>query len=782
MIAKVLVDIPAKAVDKCYDYLIPETLADALEVGMRVIVPFGPRKLMGYCLDIVNESSVDQELKSIDTLMDLESYLTLELIQLAKTLREESAMVLIKIIETMLPSALRTSVQLQLQVHDYEALSDELKPFFEKSESIRLSKDLQEKVGLIRKEIKSGNLTQRIQVLSKGKPRSVRIVRLLSREGTPKTAKQQQVLAILGAQATQNMTLASLCQQASVTSGVVEGLSKQGFVSIEVSEKYRSLFSLEAPQAKAVTLNAEQQAAYLRIMEKIDTPQTFLLHGVTSSGKTEIYLKVIEEVVRTGKEVIFLVPEIALTPMMVSRFKGHFSEQVAILHSGLSAGEKFDEWRKIIRQEVKIVIGARSACFAPFTNLGLVVVDECHESSYKQEEMPKYYAIDILQRRAMTYGIPLILGSATPNIETYARVRRGHYELLELKKRALSAVMPSIEVVDMKAEFRQGNSGLFSRSLQEHIKATLAKKEQIILLMNRRGFSTFVICRQCGYVFGCPDCDISLVYHEADHTLKCHYCNHKEPIPKTCPKCHSEELRYFGSGTQKIENELATQFPEAKVVRMDFDTTRTKNAHEILLNEFAEHGDILLGTQMIAKGLDFPKVTLVGIIQADGSLYHPDFRAPENTFQLITQVSGRAGRRDTPGHVVIQSFNPDHYAIRFSVQNDYLGFYEYEMNLRRLAKYVPFYYLVQILYSGEKIRDVFLTAKEAVGYLRGHLSENAIVLGPALPIVSRIKNRYLCQVLIKYRLEPGLNQALQEVAMSVNESIGIAIDRNPSLG
>lgn len=782
MIAKVLVDLSAKAVDKLFDYVVPERLEEILEIGMRVIVPFGSQKRMGYCLDIVEKSDL-AELKALDSVMDLESYLTPELIELALSMQSDTATRLIRILETLLPSALKTKYQVELEVVDPALLPKELMPFFHNQNRRLLDKELEEQLSLVRKEVKSGNIKQHIRVRSIARMRTIRMVGLTKSQNQPKTKKQAEVLEFLKSSLKQELVFSDLVKAANVSASVIESLAKQGLVAIREDERYRSLFSLTPPDAKTVVLNDEQQVAYRKIMAKIESPQTFLLHGVTSSGKTEIYLKVIESVIAKGKEVIFLVPEIALTPMMVSRFKGRFAEKVAILHSGLSAGEKFDEWRKIIRQEVAIVVGARSACFAPFTNLGAIIIDECHESSYKQEDMPKYYAIDVCKKRSETYGVPLILGSATPNIETYARYKRGHFDLLELTKRACQSTMPSIELVDMKNEFRSGNTGLFSLSLKTKIAKTLEKKEQVILLMNRRGYATFVICRECGYVFNCPECDITLVYHEADHTLKCHYCNHKTPLPKVCPKCQSAELGYFGSGTQKIETELAQAFPLAKVVRMDFDTTRTKNAHEILLDEFAKNGDILLGTQMIAKGLDFPKVTLVGILQADGSLYHPDFRAPEKTFQLITQVAGRAGRREAPGHVVIQAFNPDHYAIRYSVANDYHGFYEHEMTLRRLAKYVPFYFLTQLLFSGPNMRDLFISAKAVVKDLKSRLSESAIVLGPALPIVSRIKNRYLCQVLIKYRDEPELNQLLHDIRDQYeSDLVDIAIDRNPSLG
>ncbi len=782
MICRVLVDVPVRAVDRLFDYEIPAEFQDILEIGMRVIVPFGNRELMGFCLEIVDESEYENHLKPIKSLLDLESYLTEELIDLAKKIQEDTSSILIRVIETMLPSALKMTYKTLLCVLDRHSLSETLRSYFENTDERYLDQEFATVLKQVKEAVKAGTLRQTIEIKSKAKPRSVRVVKLLNHDSLPKTDKQKSIITFLREKETKSENYQALLKNLSITSSVVDTLSRQGYIEIVSQEEYRELFSLQPENDKHVVLNSEQEIAYNKILSKLDQNQLFLLHGVTSSGKTEIYLKIIEEVLNTDREVIFLVPEISLTPMMVSRFKSRFHDQVAILHSGLSVGEKFDEWRKIIRHEVKIVIGARSACFAPFTNLGLIVVDECHETTYKQDEMPKYYALDVLDHRAKYYNIPMLMGSATPNIESYARYKRGYYELLELKKRAQNSSLPELQIVDMKQEFKSGNSNLLSNSLYEEIKTRLEKKEQTILLLNRRGFSSFVICRNCGFVFTCPQCDISLTYHEADHTLKCHYCNHKQPVPKTCTKCNSEDLRYFGSGTQKIEAELAIRFPQAKVVRMDNDTTRTKNAHEKLLFQFEQEGDILLGTQMIAKGLDFPNVTLVGIIQADGNLYSPDFRAPEKTFQLITQVSGRAGRRDVSGKVIIQAFNPDHYAIQYAFNHDYLGFYEHEMKLRKLAKYVPFYFLVQILFAGEKMRDLFVAAKAAVGSIRQTLTTEAIVLGPSLPIIPKVKNLYSCQVIIKYRNEPKLNPLLSEIKETYeNELVRISIDKSPAL-
>ncbi|MDD4183922.1 MAG: primosomal protein N' [Candidatus Izemoplasmatales bacterium] len=780
MIARVLVDVPAKAVDKLFDYLVPEVFSEVIEVGMRVKVPFGPRQLQGYCLELADSSNY-ADLKPIIAVLDIESYLTPELIAIMKELHEETATVMIRIIETILPSALKATYKTKISVKDQDALSLELKSEF-KDRTYRYLEELTPFLSEVKSNVKKGILIQETEIKNQATARTERVVCLGKRTTGTITKKQQDVIDVLMKE-DGILKIKELASKANVTPSVISTLERNGYVEIKTKEKYRDLFSLAKPLDKHIKLNDRQKEALQKIAARLGSSQTFLLHGVTGSGKTEVYLEAIEKVVSMGKEAIVLVPEIALTPMMVSRFISRFPNQLAILHSGLSHGEKFDEWRKIIRKEVKIVVGARSACFAPFTNLGLIVVDEFHETTYKQEEPPKYNAIDILSMRSLKHHAPLVLGSATPSIDAYARFKRGYYELLELPERAQNATLPELEIIDMKQEFKSGNTGIFSRRLIEELDNVLKRKEQALLLMNRRGYSTFVICRNCGYVFSCPDCDISLTYHEADHTLKCHYCNHKEPLPKKCAKCGSEELRYFGSGTQKIEAEIQKLFSSAKIVRMDTDTTRTKNAHEILLHDFEYSGDILLGTQMIAKGLDFPNVTLVGIIQADGNLYSPDFRAPEKTFQLITQVSGRAGRREKQGKVIVQAFNPNHYAIRYAINQDYLGFYEYEMRLRKIARYTPFYYLTQVMFAGEKMRDLFMSAKEAVNMFRKELSEEAIVLGPSLPIVSRIKGKYYCQVIIKYRNEPKLNQTLIAVRdLFDTEHIRVTIDRSPTLG
>lgn len=780
MIAKILVDVPAKAVDRLFDYAVPKELAEVLEIGMRVIVPFGPRDAMGFCLELSDVSDYPKELKPVSIVLDIEPYLTAELIDLAKKIAIDTTSTLIKVLETMLPAALKAVYTPKFTLENEIRLPASLKPLFAGKSEILMDKSLSPYAADIKKAVRIDAIRQGYEIRSKNRAQSVRCVKLVDANHIAKTEKHLAVIEHLKKASDRTSILSELLATLQLTESVVRTLEKKSVVSVFDREVYRDVVSLKPDVDKRVTLNPKQQAARDEIVASLGTGTTFLLHGVTGSGKTEVYLSVIEEVLKRGQEVIFLVPEIALTPMMVNRFKGRFHDRVAVLHSALSIGEKYDEWRKIIRKEASIVIGARSAVFAPFTNLGLIVVDECHESTYKQDEMPKYYAIDVAVRRAETCRAPIILGSATPNIETFARVKRGYFKLLELPERAQNAKIPEVEVVDMKGEFKKGNAGSFSELLKGEIALRLERKEQVILLLNRRGYHTFVICRDCGHVIQCPNCDISLTYHETDHSLKCHYCGHKQDVVRKCPKCGSEALQYMGTGTQRIEEELQESFPTARIVRMDNDTTRLKNAHEKLLNQFESEGDILLGTQMIAKGLDFPRVTLVGIIQADGSLYRPDFRAPEQTFQLIMQVSGRAGRSDLSGKVVVQAFNPGHYAIRYAVANDYLGFYHYEMSLRKLAKYIPFYYLAEVVLSGENVRDIFIRGKEIAKSFRAALSPEAVVLGPVLPQVARIRNKYSCQILVKYRNEPALDDLLFDTVEKYSaDDIFVNVDKSP---
>jgi primosomal protein N' (replication factor Y) len=455
---------------------------------------------------------------------------------------------------------------------------------------------------------------------------------------------------------------------------------------------------------------------------------------------------------------------------MVERVKSRFGADVAVLHSALSQGERYDEWRKIIRRQVKVVVGARSAIFAPFENVGLIVIDEEHEGSYKQEETPRYHAREVALWRAKQNNAVLLMGSATPSLETYALAQRGRYELLEMPDRVGNRPMPRVHVVDMREELRAQNRSMFSRQLHEMIADRLEKREQMVIFLNRRGFSTFVMCRSCGYTLRCVHCDISLTYHKTNHTARCHYCGYTIPQPARCPECQSEHIRFFGTGTQKVEEELARLFPGIRVIRMDVDTTSRKGAHEELLRKFRQgQGDVLLGTQMIAKGLDFPRVTLVGVIAADMSLNLPDFRAAEKTFQLLTQVGGRAGRHELEGDVVIQTYTPGHYSIVHATRHDYASFYREEMLQRRKTGYPPYYRLVLITFSHEEVPVVVRGAHVVGDWLRQRIAPTTVLLGPVASPIPRVKDRFRFQIMLKYRDEPHLAELLAQAQAAFDE-------------
>ena len=550
---------------------------------------------------------------------------------------------------------------------------------------------------------------------------------------------------------------------------------------------YRDPFKdKEFAQTEAFTLTSSQAVALAPILKAVteDRNETFLLKGVTGSGKTEVYLQTIAETLKRGKSALMLVPEIALTPQMVNHFKGRFGEAVAVLHSGLSVGEKYDEWRKIERGEAKVVVGARSSIFAPVENIGVIIIDEEHEATYKQDESPRYHARDIALWRSEYHHCPVILGSATPSLESRARAQKKVYTLLELTERANKKALPEVEVVDMREEVKKQNRSSFSLVLQEKIRERIAKKEQIVLLLNRRGYSSFVMCRDCGFVLPCPNCDISLTLHMDTKTMKCHYCGHEEGIPHTCPSCKGHKIRYYGTGTQKIEEELLTLIPEASVIRMDVDTTRKKGAHEKLLTAFGNgEADILLGTQMIAKGLDFPNITLVGVINADTALGLPDFRASERTFQLLTQVSGRAGRAELTGEVIVQTYNPEHYAIQLAKEHDYDHFYQHEMLLRHRGGYPPYYFTILITTSHEEELKAAKKMQDIIQVIKPVIKPETILLGPTPKAVARVNNRYYYQTIIKYKNEPQLFTTLHEILnqsqREMAKGLQVSIDSEP---
>ena len=591
-------------------------------------------------------------------------------------------------------------------------------------------------------------------------------IRLIDKNYIPKNDKQKEIINIL-----KNDTLKSNLKDYSLNT-----LIKNNVIEEYKIEQYRLNNNIEVEKSNIV-LNDEQQKVVDTVKDNLNNFKSYLLYGVTGSGKTEVYMHIIEEVLKKGKETIVLVPEISLTPQMVDLFKKRFGNNVAIMHSALNDGERYDEWRKVIRGEVKIVIGARSAIFAPFTNIGLIIIDEEHTNTYKQENNPRYNAIDVAMYRAKKYNVPLLLGSATPSIESYTRTKTGSFELLTLKNR-INKTMPDVTLIDMKDEIKHGNR-IISSKLKELILDRLSKHEQIIILLNRRGFSTVVTCHNCGEVDTCPRCDIPLTYHKKSNKMKCHYCNYEKIKENKCPKCGSEDINEFGMGTEKLEQELNKMF-NARIIRMDVDTTNKKSAHETLINKFKNNeADILIGTQMIAKGLDFPNVTLVGVVNGDSSLNIPDFRSSERTFQLLTQVSGRSGRSKTKGEVIIQGYNIDHYSILCSQKQDYLSFYNKEISIRKSLKYPPFYNLTLIRIVSSDYNLAISEGNKVSKYLKENLND-VIILGPTFGSISKMNNNYYLQIVLKYKkLENIINELNFINKHYTNNKVSIEIDINP---
>ncbi|WP_152656439.1 primosomal protein N' [Oceanobacillus sp. CFH 90083] len=796
-IASVIVDVPTSATNQTYDYLVPERYHEIITPGMRVTVPFGPRKIMGFVVQLKSESSLTK-LKELHEVLDITPVLTEELLQLGKSVAKKTLSLYITVFQTMLPQVLKSHYTKDLVRETDAFLSPELEDLFAGRESIAFEEFTASSISYyhLQKQIEVGNIVIYYHVKSRITKKQRTMVQLdvsemramEALEDLSKRAKKQKELIQYFLEYPEPVEQTKLIQMLDTSAQTVKALVSKGLVKTFQQEVLRDPYKNQRiEQTEAFELTGEQANAMEAIVASIDEKKdnVFLLHGVTGSGKTEVYLQSIQHVISKGQEAIVLVPEISLTPQMVRRFKGRFGSNVAVMHSGLSAGEKYDEWRKIQQKQVQLVVGARSAIFAPFSNIGIIIIDEEHETTYKQEDQPRYHARDVAIERAGNHHCPVVLGSATPSLESFARAKKGVYQLLTLASRTNQQQMPSVEIVDMRKELHTGNRTMFSTVLMENMKACIERGEQIVLLLNRRGYSTFVMCRDCGHVAECPHCDIALTYHKNTHRLKCHYCSYEQAVPEKCPSCESDLIRYFGTGTQRVEESLAKLLPEARVIRMDVDTTRRKGSHEKLLKQFSEkQADILLGTQMIAKGLDFKDVTLVGVLSADSMLHLPDFRASERTFQLLTQVSGRAGRHELAGNVIVQTYTPEHYSVTYAAGHNFLDFYQHEMAVRKAFQYPPFVFLVLITVSHENhVRAVQVTG-EIVKQLSEVVSPGTTVLGPTPSTIARIKDRYRYQCMVKYKHEPDLISYLEHIRSVYAEEIRkqmlqLSIDMQP---
>ena len=797
MFVKVIVDIPAAQVNRPFDYQVPEAYQDSLQLGMRVQVPFGNRQLLGFVVGIHHTSDFKGTLKPITAVLDYESFINEELLDLSEHLAQTLHAFRINVLQAMLPAMLKVKYQNIFLIHQPQALSDYQVPSDWLNQS-QLDKD-QVEAQLSRKQIKQlldqGVLELVYQVQDQTTTKTQTMIELAMpaesiqqaiQELPARSQKVAQLLTYLLASGQPQWEQQALLAASQVSASSLKTALKHGYVKSQKVSVYRDpLAHLEVEQSQSRTLTEAQEAVYEQVAQALEAhqEQTFLLEGVTGSGKTEVYLQLMAKASQMGRGAILLVPEIALTPQMVRQVKSRFQTGVAVLHSGLTNSQKYDEWRRIIRGQATIVVGARSSIFAPIRDLGLVIIDEEHETTYKQSDTPRYHAREVAIWRCHYHQAPLLLGSATPSLESRSRAQVGRYQHLRLPERVNGRPLPPVTLVDMTKEMAQQTTDELSSVLKDKIADRLAKGQQIVLLLNRRGYASYMLCRECGQVIQCPRCDISLTYHKHEHRLKCHYCDYQSPVPDRCPNCHSDYLRTFGLGTQKIEELLNQHFPEARVIRMDMDTTRKKGQHEALLDRFRRHeADILLGTQMIAKGLDFENVTLVGVINADTALNLPDFRAGEKTFQLLTQVAGRTGRGRFEGEVLIQTYNPDHYVMQLAQQHDYESFFYYEMKRRHLGHYPPYFYTTLITISSKyqaKAQAMSHQVKQAL------LASGAAIeiLGPSQGAIARINERYYFQLLLKYKdgqvIKESLGAILDQSQLEAKQGIYITIDHEP---
>lgn len=737
MYAQVIVDLSAEALDRVFSYTVPRGIDVA--PGQLVQVPFGPRTREGFVVALSRTCDVPPEkLKPLYMPVRTEPVVMPDLMELAEWMHVRYLCNLVDALRLMLPAEMRGG-----RVHEKT----------QRRAHLRLTGDALE--AFVDKNRRASKQLELIEAL---------------RSGDMETAK--------------------------LDGAALRALVKKGAVEICEGEVRRTPTALSDDTRTAdPTPMPEQAAAVERLTTALETGGgRFLLHGVTGSGKTEVYIQLIRRALELGRTAIVLVPEIALTPQMVAWLHGRFGGDAAVLHSALSAGERFDEWRRIRDGEARVVIGARSAIFAPLENIGVIVVDEEHETTYQSDRRPRYDAREVAWKRASQHGAVLVLGSATPSISTYMRAMPGvrpenRLELVELRQRVKGRPLPEVEIVDMRGEFERGNRSIFSARLFAELRRCLDEGHQAMLFINRRGHSTFVSCRACGYVVKCDQCDVSMTWHQAENALRCHYCGKTLPPPETCPQCGSSYIKYFGAGTQKVQEEVRRQFPDARVLRMDVDTTREKNAHARILNRFRSgEANVLVGTQMIAKGLDFPNVALVGVVAADLSLNLPDYRSVERTFQLITQVAGRAGRADVPGRVVVQTYDPDHYGIRLAAAQDYRAFYTRESAYRRAAMYPPFTVIARIVYSGKDEAAVRAAALADEARLGAFLDEvdarrDAIQLAAAEAPIRQIRGEYRWQLLLKLYFKADLDAVearMQALADAAPEGVRAELEVNPN--
>ena len=740
MIAEIIINTSAKKLNRTFDYKVPKELEEQIMIGSKVLVPFGNKKEPEEGFVVGFKETTEYKVKEIAKLEDM---LSDKQIELAKWMAKRYFCNISDCIKLMQTPGTRTK-------NKEKRVQDKI------INTIYLKKEYSE----IEFEIETNQI---------------------------KSEKQIKILKFI--KDNEGATIPEIEMFTNCSRAIINTLIKNGYLEIIETKIARNpLASKKIERTNKLNLTEEQEKAYEKVEKAIEEKryEQFLLFGVTGSGKTEIYMQLIEKATLNGKKAIMLVPEISLTPQMIERFISRFGkDKLAVIHSKLSIGERHDEWNKIKENKANIIIGARSAIFAPVQDLGIIIIDEEHDTSYKSEATPKYNAIEIANKIAKEEKIPLVLGSATPDISTYYKSQEGKITRLELTKRANNSNLPKIEIIDLKQELANGNRSMLSFELYKSIEENLKNHYQTILFLNRRGYSTFIMCRDCGYTVKCKNCNISMTYHSFEKKLKCHYCGYEEPIVTTCPECGSKKIRYFGTGTQKLEDEIHKQFPKATTIRMDIDTVTKKNSHEEILNEFKNKGiDILIGTQMVVKGHHFPKVTLVGVVAADSSLNMDDYRANEKTFQILVQVAGRAGREKLPGKVIIQSYNPENFSIQSAKNQNYIEFYQTEIALRKQLKYPPFCDIIVIGFNSNSESKIKTISENMYKSLTEKNLENCNIYKPSPSPIDKIQNRYRWRIIIKSnmneKLNDILNQELRKIYEKNDRSVNISIDVNPN--
>ena len=807
--AEVVVDIAALGVDRVFHYSVPPEIRDRIQVGSRVVVPFGPRRVQGFVVGFVPSPEVD-EVRPIEKAPDRQPLIPRELVELAEWMASYYLSQRILALRAVIPAVIlkRRHERVSLLVGPDEAgrLARVLhaqapaqgRVLELLAEEGPLSKSVLAKragikgiSGVIERLEQKALVEETVSWRSPVKPRLLKAVSL-TLDGTDSdevisrlpagAGVQADVIELLREKASPGpIPIIDLVGELGCSRGPVNALIEKGILKVFDIEVRRDPNHGDSYRDRPHVLTEGQRLVLDSISRSLvsGTQQSFVLHGVTGSGKTEVYLQAIAQALEIGRQAIVLVPEIALTPQMVAAFKGRFPNRVAVLHSHLGAGERYDEWRRIRNGEVQVAVGARSAVFAPFDNIGLIVIDEEHENTYKQGEAPRYHAREVALWRGRYHGAAVVLGSATPSMESYHMAQEGQYELLELPERIGGRPFADVTVVDMRKELKGGNRSIFSRELGSAIEEATQAKGQAILFLNRRGFSTFVLCRECGHVMRCPECDVSLTYHQGEQLLKCHYCDYTAETPKVCPQCRSRYIRYFGVGTQRVAEEAARHFPNLSIGRMDVDTMRRKGSHQRILDRFSSGElDILVGTQMVAKGLDVENVTVVGVISADTSLNLPDFRSAERTFQLLTQVAGRAGRGKRLGRVIVQTYSPNHYSIQAAAKQRLEEFYPQEAEVRRPLCYPPYGKLVKVTVAAQD-QEMAESAAERLARLLADtpiMEQGLQLLGPVEAPLARLRGWFRIQLLLKVQDLETARQALNAAFSQLEPG-----DREPGL-